>query len=56
MHAYALDLLKNNLKKGKYSLDVGSGSGYLTAAFAYMMENPEGSSLGIEHIDELVEY
>jgi protein-L-isoaspartate(D-aspartate) O-methyltransferase len=29
MHAYALELLKDHLKPGGRSLDVGSGSGYL---------------------------
>ena len=38
MHAYALEILKNNLLNGKSCLDVGSGSGYLTLAFAKMME------------------
>ena len=40
------------MKKGKKSLDVGSGTGYLTLAFAELM--PEGVSYGIEHIPELV--
>jgi len=29
MHAYALEYLKDHLKKGGRVLDVGSGSGYL---------------------------
>lgn len=33
MHAYALELLKDNLIKAKRCLDVGSGTGYLTLAF-----------------------
>ena len=49
MHAYALQELKNHLVNARNVLDVGSGSGYLTLAFAMMM--PEtGVSYGVEHI------
>ena len=34
---YALQQLENHLKEGACALDVGSGSGYLTAAMAYMV-------------------
>lgn len=37
MHAHALELLKNQLVNGTRALDVGSGSGYLTACMAVMM-------------------
>eukprot|EP01138_Halocafeteria_seosinensis_P007178 gb/GECG01007341.1/.p1 GENE.gb/GECG01007341.1/~~gb/GECG01007341.1/.p1 ORF type:complete len:164 (+),score=15.05 gb/GECG01007341.1/:1-492(+) len=37
MHAYALELLEHKLKSGARALDVGSGSGYLTVAFAKMV-------------------
>ena len=37
MHAYALEFLKDNLVKAKNVLDVGSGTGYLTAAMSYMI-------------------
>lgn len=37
MHAHALELLKNQLVNGTRALDVGSGSGYLTACMAIMM-------------------
>ena len=37
MHAYALELLKDHLKEGHRALDVGSGTGYLTACFAIMV-------------------
>jgi protein-L-isoaspartate(D-aspartate) O-methyltransferase len=33
MHAYALELLQDHLKPGARVLDVGCGSGYLTACF-----------------------
>jgi len=36
-HAYALELLKDQLKEGMTALDVGSGSGYLTVCFALMV-------------------
>lgn len=54
MHAHALELLKDHLKEGATVLDVGSGSGYLTACFAHMI-GPTGCAVGIEHIDQLTE-
>ncbi|KAM6912302.1 l-isoaspartyl protein carboxyl methyltransferase, like isoform 1-T2 [Xenentodon cancila] len=54
MHAHALELLSDKLTEGASALDVGSGSGYLTACFA-RMTGPSGRVVGIEHIDELVE-
>lgn len=38
---------------GEKALDVGSGSGYLTACMAIMLGDT-GSVVGIEHIPELV--
>ncbi|KFZ45942.1 Protein-L-isoaspartate(D-aspartate) O-methyltransferase, partial [Antrostomus carolinensis] len=54
MHAHALELLKDRLVEGAKALDVGSGSGYLTACFARMM-GPTGRAVGVEHIKELVQ-
>uniref|UniRef100_A0AAQ5YRX6 Protein-L-isoaspartate O-methyltransferase n=1 Tax=Amphiprion ocellaris TaxID=80972 RepID=A0AAQ5YRX6_AMPOC len=54
MHAHALELLSDKLIEGASALDVGSGSGYLTACFA-RMTGPSGRVVGIEHIDELVQ-
>lgn len=69
MHAYAMvpllpshvilplylkEFLKDRLKTAKSCLDVGSGSGYLTLAFAKLMEEPEAVSYGVEHIPQLV--
>ncbi|XP_033097139.1 protein-L-isoaspartate(D-aspartate) O-methyltransferase-like isoform X2 [Anneissia japonica] len=54
MHAHALELLKDQLKEGNKALDVGSGSGYLTACMAYMV-GPQGVVVGIDHIKELVD-
>lgn len=53
MHAYALEYLYDKLKTAKYTLDVGSGTGYLTAAMALIV--PKDSKVfGIEHVPELV--
>ncbi|XP_067680606.1 protein-L-isoaspartate(D-aspartate) O-methyltransferase-like isoform X1 [Haliotis asinina] len=54
MHAHALELLSENLKEGGRALDVGSGSGYLTACMALMV-GEKGVAVGIDHIDELIQ-
>ncbi|KAJ1939370.1 hypothetical protein EC988_007329 [Linderina pennispora] len=54
MHAYALESLSNYLKPGMCALDIGSGSGYLTACMAAMV-GTSGKAVGIEHIAELVD-
>lgn len=54
MHAHALELLKDQLTNGDRALDVGSGSGYLTACMAVMLGD-KGIAVGIDHISELVE-
>uniref|UniRef100_A0A182KA87 protein-L-isoaspartate(D-aspartate) O-methyltransferase n=1 Tax=Anopheles christyi TaxID=43041 RepID=A0A182KA87_9DIPT len=57
MHAYALELLKPYLQPNSKVLDVGSGSGYLTACFArFIHQNPgaNGYAVGIEHHPQLV--
>ncbi|KAJ9568170.1 hypothetical protein OSB04_004136 [Centaurea solstitialis] len=53
MHATCLQLLEKNLQPGMHVLDVGSGTGYLTACFALMV-GPQGHAIGVEHIPELV--
>ncbi|CAN4085938.1 unnamed protein product [Withania somnifera] len=53
MHAMCLELLEDKLQPGMHALDVGSGTGYLTACFA-MMVGPQGLVVGVEHIPELV--
>ncbi|GKV41947.1 hypothetical protein SLEP1_g49414 [Rubroshorea leprosula] len=53
MHATCLQLLEENLQPGMRALDVGSGTGYLTACFALMV-GPQGRAIGVEHIPELV--
>ncbi|XP_066597944.1 protein-L-isoaspartate(D-aspartate) O-methyltransferase [Prorops nasuta] len=52
MHAHALELLEDKLHSGAKALDVGSGSGYLTACMAKML-GQDGLVVGIEHIPEL---
>ncbi|KAJ2539615.1 hypothetical protein EV175_006322 [Coemansia sp. RSA 1933] len=54
MHGYALEGLKDYLKPGMRALDVGSGSGYLTACMAAMV-GKNGKVVGIDHIAELVD-
>ncbi|XP_050422395.1 protein-L-isoaspartate(D-aspartate) O-methyltransferase isoform X2 [Adelges cooleyi] len=54
MHAYALELLKEHLKNGERALDVGSGSGYLTACMAFMV-GENGKAVGVDHVHELIE-
>ncbi|XP_017784507.1 PREDICTED: protein-L-isoaspartate(D-aspartate) O-methyltransferase [Nicrophorus vespilloides] len=54
MHAHALELLKEKLVPGEKALDVGSGSGYLTACMAYML-GENGTAVGIDHIPELIQ-
>ncbi|XP_014274156.2 protein-L-isoaspartate(D-aspartate) O-methyltransferase [Halyomorpha halys] len=54
MHAMVLELLKDNLLPGARALDVGSGSGYLTACMGFMV-GPSGLVVGIDNIAHLVQ-
>lgn len=54
MHCMALELLADKLVPGNKCLDVGSGSGYLTACMCLMV-GPTGKTYGLEHIKELTE-
>ncbi|EPB91982.1 protein-L-isoaspartate O-methyltransferase [Mucor circinelloides 1006PhL] len=54
MHGYALDKLEPFLEPGMRALDIGSGSGYLTACMASMVGS-SGKAVGVEHIRELVD-
>jgi protein-L-isoaspartate(D-aspartate) O-methyltransferase len=54
MHGHSLELLKEHMKEGDRVLDVGSGSGYLTACMAHMV-GASGVAVGIDHIPELVD-
>ena len=53
MHATALEHLKDQLMPGARALDVGSGTGYLSACMARMVGD-KGRVVGIDHIPELV--
>ena len=53
MHAHALELVADLLEPGAKVLDVGSGSGYLTACFARMVA-PTGHVVGLEYVPDLV--
>ena len=55
IHSYCLELLKDHLFEGAKALDVGFGSGYLTAAMSEMIGN-KGCVVGIEHIQQLCEF
>jgi len=61
MHTHALETLEKHLIPGARILDVGSGSGYLTAVMATMVENAKdeeknGIVIGIDIIPELVKW
>lgn len=54
MHAVSVDLLAGHLVPGARVLDVGSGSGYLTAVMGLMVQGQEGGHvLGVEVFPEL---
>ncbi len=50
MHALCLEWLQSVIKPGSHVLDVGSGTGYMCAAFYEMIDNDDGVVVGIEHI------
>jgi len=52
MHASACESLLDYLEPGAKVLDVGSGSGYLTAVLANLVA-PNGTVIGIDHIQPL---
>ncbi|KAF2737930.1 protein-L-isoaspartate O-methyltransferase [Polyplosphaeria fusca] len=53
MHANACKSLLEYLSPGSRVLDIGSGSGYLTAVLANLV-GPTGSVIGVDHIQPLV--
>lgn len=55
MHAYASEHLLPFLHPGAKVLDVGSGSGYLSAVLHHLV-GPTGKVVGIDHIPELVDW
>jgi len=55
MHAMCLELVEDRIKPGAHVLDVGSGSGYLTAAFGLMVGD-QGKVMGIDVVEPLVAF
>lgn len=55
MHAHTLERLRSRIRPGSRTLDVGSGSGYITVALA-LLAGPEGRCFGIERVAPLVEF
>ena len=62
MHAKALEYLEPVLKPGSHILDIGSGSGYLTACFGEAVKvyhkdiYSRGKVIGIDVVPELINY
>nr|CCA14508.1 proteinLisoaspartate Omethyltransferase putative [Albugo laibachii Nc14] len=58
MHAYALELAEAAIQSidRPRILDVGSGSGYLSACFGRMVESANGKVVGIELVEELANF
>ncbi len=54
MHVACAEQLAHQLRPGARVLDVGSGSGYLTAIFAQLV-SPGGHVTGVEVVPPLVE-
>ncbi|KAM9959203.1 hypothetical protein ACTFIR_000267 [Dictyostelium discoideum] len=55
MHALMLDLLADRIPMSNgVALDIGSGSGYVTACLGHLM-GCTGRVIGVEHIPELIE-
>jgi protein-L-isoaspartate(D-aspartate) O-methyltransferase len=57
-HAYAAEYLLPLLHPGANVLDVGSGSGYLSAILFHLAssEDKPGKVVGVDHIPELVDW
>ena len=53
MHIYYLEFLKDLLPKATSILDIGSGSGYLTAMLAYL--SPKSKVIGIDYHQDLID-
>lgn len=54
MHGMSLELLHHFLQPGANALDIGCGSGYLTACMGQLV-SPSGSVIGIENRQSLVD-
>ena len=54
MHGYALEWLAEHLQPGRKVLDVGCGSGYLTACFASMVRGEGGEPYTLQLMPQLI--
>ncbi|EGG20159.1 hypothetical protein DFA_07279 [Cavenderia fasciculata] len=54
MHAIMLDLLDDYLVEGANALDIGSGSGYISACMSRLV-GKRGHVVGVDHIQELTD-
>lgn len=52
MHSWGLELCRDHLSNAKAILDLGSGTGYLTAMFSTLA--PHAEVVGIEHFEDFV--
>lgn len=55
MHANTLEELKSHLKKAAKAIDIGCGSGYMTACMAEIM-GPNGKVIGLDHIEDILAF
>ena len=55
MHANTLEELKGHLKKGGKAIDIGCGSGYITACMAEIM-GENGKVIGLDHIEDILNF
>ncbi len=55
MHAMTLEHLAKFLKPGGRAIDIGCGSGYLTAVMGIAV-GKKGKVVGVDHIEEICEY
>ncbi|KAI0676316.1 protein-L-isoaspartate O-methyltransferase [Trametes maxima] len=62
MHAHAAEYILQFLRPGARVLDVGSGSGYLSAVLYQLLQDPadprsqDSKVVGIEHVPELADW
>ena len=55
VHMFLLNNMKHKLKNCSYCLDIGTGTGYLTACMGQLVK-PDGKVIGIEHVPELADF
>ena len=53
IHIFSLELLKDHIPQAKRILDVGTGSGYMSAIFSYLA--PKAEVIGIDYYPALIE-